>query len=287
MMEHNPNRAGARVSIQKRPLHIVHVRNVCYPDAITGEDIQAGEVLYVSGDDTFKLADDTSAIRNKVAGVAHYSALNGRIICVVVGGVIEVTADGAISAGDTVTPAATAGRVKTMTRTHQQEIPEEDISHTHAQADTGGTLSSHTHDVGNPDSTFTLFQADAPTTHNHGLASHAHGLNNHTHGGEVSAQSAVSQGTANSSVRTRTGKTVPSSSHHHTAELGGVSHVHTNPNTGTGGSGVHTHGSGSTTTDRDPGAPTTLDFITGKVLGKAMTGACGAGDKLKILVSLG
>ena len=76
---------------------------------IAGEDLSEGDVVYVSATNTVKKAASANAA--KVVGVADHAASSGDEVDVVIYGVKEVTADGAISVGDRVVAASTAGRV--------------------------------------------------------------------------------------------------------------------------------------------------------------------------------
>ena len=76
-----------------------------------GEDLSEGDVVYLSGANTVSKATTSEA--GKVVGVVDSAASAGEPVDVVIYGVKEVTADGAISAGDPVTAASTAGRVAT------------------------------------------------------------------------------------------------------------------------------------------------------------------------------
>jgi len=78
---------------------------------IAGEDLSEGDVVYVSGANTVSKATASNA--NKVVGVVDSAASAGEEVDVVIYGIKKVTADGAISAGDPVTVASTAGRVAT------------------------------------------------------------------------------------------------------------------------------------------------------------------------------
>ncbi|GEM_PF-2939103 len=74
-----------------------------------GEGLSDGDAVYISGSQTVSKA--TSSVRSKQIGIADNSALSGEPVDVVVYGPKDVVADGAVSPGDLVTAAATAGRV--------------------------------------------------------------------------------------------------------------------------------------------------------------------------------
>ena len=76
---------------------------------VAGEDISEGDVVYIASAGTVKKA--TASVAAKVVGVADESASAGENIDVVIYGKKTVTADGAISPGDRVVAASTAGRV--------------------------------------------------------------------------------------------------------------------------------------------------------------------------------
>jgi len=71
--------------------------------------ITKGQVVYVSGDG--QVAPATSANAAKCVGVADNDAAAGEDVFVIIYGKATVVADGAISAGDRVRAASTAGRV--------------------------------------------------------------------------------------------------------------------------------------------------------------------------------
>jgi len=76
-----------------------------------GEALSEGDVVYISGTNEVKKASASEAA--KVVGVADHAADAGDPVDVVIYGVKEVVADGAISVGDRVIAGDTAGRVKT------------------------------------------------------------------------------------------------------------------------------------------------------------------------------
>ena len=73
------------------------------------EAITKGDVVYISAANEVKKA--ASANARQVIGVANRDASAGAEVEVIIYGKAEVTADGAISAGDSVIAAAAAGRV--------------------------------------------------------------------------------------------------------------------------------------------------------------------------------
>jgi len=76
---------------------------------VAADAITKGQVVYVSGDGQVSPADDANAA--KAVGVADNDASAGEDVFVIVYGKASVVADGAISAGDRVRAASTAGRV--------------------------------------------------------------------------------------------------------------------------------------------------------------------------------
>jgi len=74
-----------------------------------GADISKGQVVYVSDDNEVSPATDAEAA--KCVGVADNDASAGEEVYVIIYGKATVVADGAISAGDRVRAASTAGRV--------------------------------------------------------------------------------------------------------------------------------------------------------------------------------
>jgi len=74
-----------------------------------GASITKGQVVYVSGANEVSPATDAEAAR--CIGVADNDAAAGEEVEVVIYGIAEVVADGAISPGDRVRAASTAGRV--------------------------------------------------------------------------------------------------------------------------------------------------------------------------------
>ena len=96
-----------------------------------GEALSEGDAVYLSGANTVKKA--TAANAAKAIGVADAAASAGASVDVVVYGKKTVTADGAISVGDRVVAASTAGRVV---------------------AENSGTSAGHTH-TENTDASYT------------------------------------------------------------------------------------------------------------------------------------
>lgn len=97
------------------------------------EAISEGDVVYI--DSNGRVAKATSAEARKAIGVADETALAaGDEIEVVVFGIKQVTADGAISPGDVVIPASTAGRV----------VTENSVSHSHVAFKNSGSDASPT-----------------------------------------------------------------------------------------------------------------------------------------------
>jgi len=76
---------------------------------VAGASITKGQVVYVSGNNEVSPATDAEAA--KCVGVADNDASAGEDVLVIVYGKASVVADGAISAGDRVRAASTAGRV--------------------------------------------------------------------------------------------------------------------------------------------------------------------------------
>ena len=76
----------------------------------TSADVTAGQLLYVSGDDTVA---PTSAATGAWIGVAAFDASSGDDVVVLTEGVHQLAASGAIAAGANVIPAA-SGAVATI-----------------------------------------------------------------------------------------------------------------------------------------------------------------------------
>jgi len=102
-----------------------------------GEAITEGQVVYVSGANTVSVADSTK--RRQVIGVAAESAAVGEAVKVILYGIATVTADGAISVGDPVAAAPTAGRVVSLTDPSTTSV----AAHTHSISSVG----NHTHSI--------------------------------------------------------------------------------------------------------------------------------------------
>jgi len=98
-----------------------------------GADISKGQVVYVSGDNEVSPATDAEAA--KCVGVADDDASTGEDVYVIVYGKATVVADGAISAGDRVRAAPTAGRVVS-----ENSMP----AHSHISFKNSGTDASPT-----------------------------------------------------------------------------------------------------------------------------------------------
>lgn len=75
-----------------------------------GEDLAEGDAVYLSAANTVSKATD--GVTAKKIGAADAAASSGDEVDVVLLGVKTMTADGAISVGDRVIAAATAGRIK-------------------------------------------------------------------------------------------------------------------------------------------------------------------------------
>jgi len=112
-----------------------------------GEALSKGDVVYVSGDKEVKKASASEAA--KVIGVADGDVPAGALVPVIVYGVARVIADEAISAGDRVRAASTAGRVA-----KENTIP----THTHSNPNISVTagVSALTADLGHNNSTGAL-----------------------------------------------------------------------------------------------------------------------------------
>jgi len=104
-----------------------------------GADIAKGQVVYVSGDNQVSPAIDTNAAQ--CVGVADEDASTGSPVRVVIFGIAEVIADGAISPGDRVRAASTAGRVVTENEipAHSHTITITDPGHNHVAFKNSGT----------------------------------------------------------------------------------------------------------------------------------------------------
>ena len=109
-----------------------------------GAAISKGQVVYVSGDNEVSPATDAEAAR--CVGVADNDASAGEDVYVIVYGKATVVADGAISAGDRVRAASTAGRVvsENSMPTHSHTITIDDPGHAHVAFKNSGTDASPT-----------------------------------------------------------------------------------------------------------------------------------------------
>jgi len=106
---------------------------------VAGAAITKGQVVYVSGDGQVSPATDANAA--KAIGVADNDASAGEDVFVIVYGKATVVADGAISAGDRVRAASTAGRVvsENSMPTHSHTITVSDPGHAHIAFKNSGT----------------------------------------------------------------------------------------------------------------------------------------------------
>ena len=91
---------------------------------IAGEDLVEGDSVYLSGANTVSKATD--GVTAKKIGAADEAATSGDMVSVVLVGIKQMVADGAISAGDRVIAAATSGRV-------QAENSATTTGHTHTE----------------------------------------------------------------------------------------------------------------------------------------------------------
>lgn len=99
------------------------------------------EVVALTGADAVEPATDTES--QETVGVANESAASGDTVEVVLLGRKTVTADGAISAGNPVRAASTAGRVVAETSTpasHTHNVPSDGSGSTADAEISGGTL---------------------------------------------------------------------------------------------------------------------------------------------------
>jgi len=100
---------------------------------VAGASISKGQVVYVSGNN--EVSPATGAEAAKCVGVADNDASAGEDVYVIVYGKATVVADGAISAGDRVRAAPTAGRVVS-----ENSMP----AHSHISFKNSGTDASPT-----------------------------------------------------------------------------------------------------------------------------------------------
>lgn len=107
-----------------------------------GAAITKGQVVYVSGANEVSPATDAEAA--KCIGVADNDAAAGEEVEVVIYGIAEVVADGAISPGDRVRAAPTAGRVvaENSLPAHTHTITVDDPGHSHVAFKNSGTDAS-------------------------------------------------------------------------------------------------------------------------------------------------
>ncbi len=197
----------------------------------SGEALTKGEAVYISGDNTVSLVTVSTA--DKCIGVANETVANGVEVDIAVYGPITVTADGAVAAGDILTPAFTAGRViKMLDRTGSFSIANDfgELTHTHTNptsAAASATVSvagaTHTHTIDNSTSKTSVGTA----THTHAITefvpSNGH---THDHGSPTAVPSAVND--------------VAADGHSHA--------VSGTPATETPATGTHTHTQGVTGT---------------------------------------
>lgn len=111
---------------------------------IAGEALSEGDVVYVSAANEVKKATDANA--SKVIGVADADAAAGDTVDVVIYGKKTVIADGAISIGDRLRAAATAGRVVAENSVTPTFTGDELATHKHTAFKSGGadvTLGAH------------------------------------------------------------------------------------------------------------------------------------------------
>lgn len=261
-----------------------------------GEDLSAGDVVYVSADNTVKKA--SSSHRVKVIGVASETKSSGQTVTVIHFGRASVVTDGAVSIGDPVTAAPTAGRVVSITsHSHSIGSPSTDTfvksvssstgsagSHSHGFTPDGSISSvdiSHTHSVGitsgSPSATVSV--ATDPSLWQTLYAAS-------TSGGSPTTSFKAAQSTNYIAVGSSTHTHYVSGS---TGTGGSTSHSHTF--TGSSGTtdsaGSHSHSISSTTSPAVTSIPSSTGASdTAAVLGKALTSATGAGQTIDILVCL-
>ena len=263
----------------------------------------------------------TQAEASKVIGVARYAVALGGIAEIIVYGPATVTADAAVAVGALITAAATAGRVITLTTSGVTDVPNDPLAggttlvgaddHLHTTTGVTGTgnagTSAHTHGTtGSPSA-----QTEVATgTHTHTQvatggpsATQSVGTNIHQHG-------------------TTTTESDPGDPHTHTVDnspdstvsVGDATHTHTNSNTAgpsaftnVASSGhthavseipsasiavatsTHTHTISTPTEFTEVATETHTHDTTaslGTILGKAETGAGGAGSAFTVFVTL-
>jgi len=255
------------------------------PIFTAGEAISAGDVVYISADNQVKKA--TLANASKVVGVATQSASAGQTVPVLCFGVIQCTADGAISPGDPVAPSSsTAGRVVALpNHSHNVILGSHDhglslsgsigstnLSHSHSFTPSGtiSSAGSHTHLI---ESGATIYEgapgtADAKLRINFG-------------GGAWYADIPVDSVAGEVTPSFPTTVNISSSGEH--------SHTFTGSPGTTGSSlGSHAHSlslSGSVKS-RDLGTKVSTAVDNARILGKAITSATNPGDPVVVIVTL-
>lgn len=101
---------AATLDLSAKTLKVNLATTAFIKEFTAGEELAAGNLVYVSAANTVMKA--ATATAGKVIGVAKDAALAAATVEVYVApSIVTVTADGAITAGDNVTAAATAGRV--------------------------------------------------------------------------------------------------------------------------------------------------------------------------------
>jgi len=202
-----------------------------------GAAIAKGQVVVVTGDDTVAPFDSAIAgqdLPRKVVGVAYEDIAAGAKGRVIIYGIAEVVADGAVSPGDNVVPAgtgATAGRVVSENSVTPTFTGDAVADHTHTQAATGAA-GGHDHAAVETDG------VDAtPGAHQTARTYPGSGVN-----------SSLLVGVATAGQAAATTRTDSAGAHTPSGTISAVEH--------------------------------------GRVLGKALTGAAAAGEKIKVLVCL-
>jgi hypothetical protein len=222
-----------------------------------GEALAQGDVVYISAAGVVSKA--TNSYRSQTIGVAIEAADLNATVTVLHFGRASVIADAAISVGDPVAAAATAGRVISLLSHSHGFTPAGSISSVSAGTPSG-TISST--DLGN--------KTSDPPTATITVASDPGGW------GTLYAASASggSNTTAFKAAQSSNYLSVASSGHQHVVAIGSHGHTFT-------GSALPTHGHMFTGS-----AGTTDSAGSAQILGKALAAAAGAGSSLDILVCL-
>lgn len=137
-----------------------------------GAGTTTGQVVAITGDNTVSPADNT--LRSQCVGVALNDALIGEEVEVLIYGKISVVADGAITVGNPVASAPTAGRVISLL-SHSHTNPDTsnvDLAHTHTNPNTS-IIGNHSHTNPNTSSVDLAHTHSNPNTSTTGSHTHS------------------------------------------------------------------------------------------------------------------